>query len=207
MFSLSTTYDQQQQNFLNVNPAELNSPYKLSLYIRHLPQHHKKVLEKNLSDQQHRNDIAICSILSAFVSAHQLTPKFFFYNFNKRDFNDMMKKVLDASAIRLNNINYDWIWDIIQHVRSHSMNIKFKFDLYRYLNAIQMHDKSQIRQNWGKHFKSSSFELIWLYFIDNNIDKMSIIKLRKLCQEYAPNEFPGKILVETAMNGNLHHIT
>eukprot|EP01084_Bolivina_argentea_P282858 484302_1 len=50
------------------------------------------------------------------------------------------------------------------------------------------------------------FGMVWIMFIDQNIDKMAIIKLRKVCQEIEQEQMSGRILLEYASNGILNEI-
>eukprot|EP01084_Bolivina_argentea_P236057 397031_1 len=51
------------------------------------------------------------------------------------------------------------------------------------------------------------FGMIWLEFINNDIDKMSIIKLLRLCQEIEQEtEFCGQLLLEHETNGILNQL-
>eukprot|EP01084_Bolivina_argentea_P311345 538911_1 len=50
--------------------------------------------------------------------------------------------------------------------------------------------------------------MLWLTFINENIDRMSILKIRKLCTDVAvkDGELPGKILLDYKKNDILNHI-
>eukprot|EP01084_Bolivina_argentea_P178561 308630_1 len=51
--------------------------------------------------------------------------------------------------------------------------------------------------------------MIWIEFINNDIDKMAIIKLRKLCEKFEvfdSKQLPGKVLLEYKTNNILSHI-
>eukprot|EP01084_Bolivina_argentea_P075548 136946_1 len=80
--------------------------------------------------------------------------------------------------------------------REHIDDISYHLKIIR---SIDINQKEEVRQKEQEQAVKNQ-RAVWLHLINNNVDldKMTIIKLRKICQESVAdkNEIAGKVLLE-----------
>eukprot|EP01084_Bolivina_argentea_P082252 148925_1 len=72
-----------------------------------------------------------------------------------------------------------------------------------YIDSQEADRPPEIFDTFGKEFYCN----IWLKLINNDIDKMAIIKLRKICQDMEQGQIPGKILLDYTTSGIFDRIS